>query len=102
MQRKLADWGAGAAGSGLAHSSWLGALVVCIGLLAACSSDSRGEAPGARGEPAQPYAGADEGADPGATETNFVTIPCDEDADCPDGRCIHPDSGLRRCELMGR
>lgn len=98
MQRKLAIFRMGVAGRRLGRPAWLGALVVVGALLAGCSSDSSGRGEGASGDPAAPYAGGGEGADPGATETNFFSIPCDEDADCGEGRCLRPDSGLPRCE----
>jgi hypothetical protein len=32
------------------------------------------------------------GEDPGATETNFFRLPCDEDSDCSEGeRCVLPE-----------
>ena len=43
-------------------------------------------------------ANAGENQGPGATETNFFSIPCDEDSDCAEGlRCEQleaPDGGL--------
>jgi hypothetical protein len=97
MQRKLAVWLTGSVGKRLARVSWLAAVVVSGALLAGCSSEPRGEGQGSSGEPVEPYA-TDEGPGPGATETNFITLPCDEDADCPEGRCLQPDAGPRRCD----
>lgn len=71
-------------------------------LLAGCASDSRTEG-STSDESAEPYSAPDEGDGPNATETNFFTIPCDDDADCAEGlRCVMPsdhDGGpsLGRC-----
>jgi hypothetical protein len=67
---------------------WVGAAAVAGVLLAGCASDSRRPEGAASGDP---YSAPAEGEDPRATETNFVTIPCDEDADCAEGeRCVKP------------
>jgi hypothetical protein len=90
MSRSRAGIGRRMRGARLAAFISLGVLVT------GCSSDSSSGSEDTRSESVQPYSGAGEG--PGATETNFLTLPCDKDADCAAGRCIQPDSGPRRCE----
>lgn len=92
VMRRAAAWGC-------PRLPWprLRAATAAFALLAGCASDSQR----AEGNPSDDS--ASEGEAPNATETNFFTVPCDEDADCAEGsRCVQPsdqDGGpsLGRC-----
>jgi hypothetical protein len=102
MNRKAAMQRAGFGRRTFLRWPCFGAAAVATVLFTGCVSESGRAESGTNDESAEPYS-TPEGENPNATETNFFTIPCDEDADCADGeRCIQTasDGGptLGRCE----
>jgi hypothetical protein len=86
-----------ASGAGGLGREWLIRCLASMALLiaAACSSGAETasetyQANGGGAAPGETAAPNGENQGPGATETNFLTLPCDEDADCGDVRCILP------------